>query len=84
MTPRQSRRVKKIIISKSKKRKIIKIVPASRLPVLRYHGIEPENLVAIDLDVYLPTGERDGQEYKYHKTILDIYIYCLDLYLVSI
>jgi hypothetical protein len=75
MKPRQPRRVKKIILAKPGMPRVIKIVPAAKTPVLRYHGIEPEHLVAIDFDVYLPTGHRDSEtgkeEYKYKETIFD-------------
>ena len=75
MKSRQDRRIKKIIISKKGAGTLLKIVPVSKVPVLRYHGIEPEHLVAIDIDVYLPTGRRDAEknkdEYKYDHTIFD-------------
>ena len=46
-------------------------VPSSRVPRLKYHGIEPEHIVGLEIDVYLPTGERSdqGHRMKYSHTI---------------
>jgi len=64
---RQARQIKLVISSDPGKGKIIRPVLATSTPRLRYHGVDPAHLVAIDLDVYLEEGERGY--YRYSHTI---------------
>jgi hypothetical protein len=63
------RRVKKIIYVEEKcKRHIVMVFPDALR--LRYHGVEPETIASVELDIYLPVGERNGRGYpmEYFKT----------------
>ena len=64
---RQPRKVKILISDVPGRPRILRLVPAQTTPRLKYHGVDPTSLVAIDIDVYLPTSER-GQ-YRYDHTI---------------
>ena len=46
-------------------------IPASTVPRLKYHGIDPEHFAGLEIDVYLATGETSnkGHKMKYHHTV---------------
>lgn len=68
---RQPRRVKKAIVLPSDAKVIYNLVPGSRIPRLKYHGVDPEHIAVMDMDVYEATGEKrdHGQVFKYKHTI---------------
>ena len=63
----------KMFIYISEPKKVHQVfIPASRVPRLKYHGIDPEYFTGLEIDVYLATGERNEQGYcqmKYHHTV---------------
>jgi hypothetical protein len=67
---RQPRRVKKSLVIDSESEKIFRLALASRVPRLKYHGIEPSSLTAVDIDIYRATGEKapKGRVYEYKST----------------
>ncbi len=58
------KKVKKLIyIDKKQKMYRVLAIPTT-VPRLRYHGIDPETIAAIEVDVYIPAGEWvDGMGY---------------------
>lgn len=64
------RQVKKFVYLEVEKKEHLEFVLIPRIPVLRYHGIDPENLSGAWIDCYYPTGKRKGSlfEYRYQHT----------------
>jgi hypothetical protein len=59
---KKGRRIKKLIyVEEKSKRHIVMVFPDAQR--LKYHGIEPETIAAVELDIYLPVGERTGRGY---------------------
>ena len=67
---RQKREVKKKFILKCNSPTFAFLVPVYHKPKLAYHGIDIEQMVTVDIDIYKRTGKikPDGQVYKYSHT----------------
>jgi hypothetical protein len=62
----------KLIIYIPDQKKVHQIfIPASSVPRLKYHGIDPEHIAGLEIDVYMATGNETDQgfEMKYHHTV---------------
>ena len=65
------RKVKRTIYSETNIDRKFVMIPASNIPWIKIHGINPKNIVKIEMDVYSNTGiykELKGWMMKYEYT----------------
>jgi hypothetical protein len=69
--PKETRRVKTIILFPEQKAEHLEHVYVPWRPMLSIRGLGRSDLAHIDTDLYLPTGREPRQgfyEYRYHRT----------------